>query len=325
MKQNIKLQIWVLIIGVGLLFAKFVAYWFTNSNAILTDALESIVNVVAGAFAVYSIVLASKPEDLNHPYGHGKIEFISATIEGVLIILAGVIIILKSSYNLFYPQIMGSLDVGIVITVFTGGINYYMGFLLENRGRKTRSMTLIADGKHLKSDAYSTLGLLIGLIAIYFLPYSWLDSGIAILFGGIIAFTGYKIVGESIAGIMDEADDVLLKTIISMLEKNRNDNWVDIHNLRVIKYGSKLHIDCHLSLPFYLTIADAQEEIIQIQQLVTEVCEGEVEIFIHIDACQPASCKICSKVVCLERKYTQIQHIDWNLPNLKNPHEHHLL
>jgi cation diffusion facilitator family transporter len=282
-QANIRLQLITVIIGALLLVIKFWAYFLTNSNAILTDALESIVNVLAGAFGLFSLFLAAQPSDKNHPYGHGKIEFISASIEGSLIVLAGSIIIVKSVYNFFIPNVLHELGIGIILSLAAGLINYVLGYVTESKGKKTNSLTLVAGGKHLKSDAYSTLGLFVGLIIIYFTNLAWLDNIAAIIFGAIICFTGYKIVRKSVAGIMDEADYELIKNLIDVLNKNRRPNWIDIHNLRVIKYGSTLHIDCHLTLPWQLNVLEANNEVEEINRIVNLSFSDNVELFIHID------------------------------------------
>ncbi len=204
-QENIKFQRIVVIVAFLLLAVKFAAYIITHSNAILTDALESIVNVVAGAFGLYSLILAAKPKDESHPYGHGKIEFISASIEGSMILIAGIVIVGKSIFNLFYPQTIQNIESGILLVGVAGIINFIMGKMLENKGKKSNSLTLVAGGKHLQSDGWSTAGLLVGLGLIYLLKFPWIDSAVAILFGLYICYEGYKIVRTSIGGIMDEA------------------------------------------------------------------------------------------------------------------------
>ncbi|WP_299821966.1 cation diffusion facilitator family transporter [uncultured Pontibacter sp.] len=312
MRENIRLQIFVVLVGVLLLVAKFVAFFLTNSNAILTDALESIINVVAGAFSLYSLVLSSRPKDLNHPYGHGKIEFVAATLEGSLIVIAGGAIIVKSIYNIFHPQVLYQLDIGIVLVAIAGIINYGVGVLTERHGEKSNSLVLLAGGKHLKTDAYSTAGILIGLLLIYLTGLIWLDSIVAIVFGIMIGFTGYKILRSAIAGIMDEADYELLKRIVQVLNENRRENWIDIHNLRVIKYGSTLHIDCHLTVPWYLNVQEAHEEVEEVGKLIRNKIDPSIEMFIHTDPCREASCHICSKQDCQVRRHDFKERIEWD-------------
>lgn len=324
-KENIRLQKIVLTIAVLLLMVKFAAYIITHSNAVLTDALESIVNVVAGAFGLYSLILASKPKDESHPYGHGKIEFISASVEGSMILIAGLIIIGKSTFNLFFPQTIQNIESGILLVSIAGIVNFIMGFVLEKRGKKSNSLVLVAGGKHLQSDGWSTAGLLVGLTLLYFLQYPWIDSAVAILFGIYICYEGYKIVRQSVAGIMDEADTVLLKGIIETLQVNREDNWIDIHNMRVIKYGANLHFDCHFTVPYYFTVKEGHDELEKIERIIHKHHETSDEWFVHIDACvPPLMCRICKKKDCSERKSAFEHEVVWNLDNVIRNRRHGL-
>lgn len=310
--ENVRLQLVVVLVGVLLLVAKFIAYYLTNSNAILTDALESIINVVAGGFSLYSLRLSARPKDINHPYGHGKIEFVAATLEGSLILVAGGAIIFKSLYNLFEPQQLSRLDTGIYLIAASGIINYIVGYLTEQRGNQSNSLVLVAGGKHLKTDAYSTAGILVGLLLIYLTGEVWLDSLVAIIFGAFICFTGYRILRASLAGIMDEADYELLKRIVRVLNENRRENWIDIHNLRVIKYGNTLHIDCHLTVPWYLTVMQAHEEVEAVSILIRERIDPDIELFIHTDPCVEVSCSVCSKEGCEVRRRPFQKRVEWD-------------
>lgn len=323
-KQQIKLQAVAVGLSVIILAIKFAAFFITRSNAILTDALESIINVVAGGFALYSLYLSSKPRDYDHPYGHGKVEFISAGFEGGLIILAGVTIIGKSIYNFFYPSSLDHLDIGMALVVVTGALNYVLGSVLERKGEATHSLTLKADGRHLKSDAYSSVGLLLGLMAIYFTHIDNLDNIVAIGFGGFIIYSGIRLFRESLAGIMDEADTQLINQIIDILQVHRSPNWIDIHNMRVIKYGSVFHVDCHVTLPWYFELREAHAEMEKIAALVAEQLPNEVEFFIHPDPCLPTSCKLCMKTDCTVRQ-APFEHKEvWTLQNVSANKKHGL-
>ena len=322
--QNLQIQKWVAAISVLLLVVKFAAYYLTHSVSILTDALESIVNVAAGFIGLYSLYVAAKPRDIDHPYGHGKAEFISAAIEGTLITSAGAIIIYKAIRSLISPVELHKLDYGIYLVAAAAIVNYIVGFITENKGKKTNSLALIASGKHLKSDSYSTFGIIVGLILIYFTNLRWIDPVVAIIFGVIIIYTGYKILRRSIAGIMDEADIDLLKKIVDLLNKNKRENWVDLHNLRVIKYGSILHIDCHLTVPWYLNVNEAHAEVEALSSLVRNEFGESVELFVHVDGCLPFSCKVCNKQNCNVRKHNFEKRIDWTLQNVLQDQKHRL-
>jgi cation diffusion facilitator family transporter len=312
---DFRLQKTALFLGLALMGIKFAAWWFTNSNAILSDALESIINVLAGAFALYSLWIAAQPRDRNHPYGHGKIEFVSAGFEGGLIFLAGVSIIVKAAYNLRHPQQLEDLDLGLLLTLVTGGFNFFMGRRLLVRGKKTRSSLMQASGEHLLSDAWSSLGLILGLALVRLSGWIWLDSAIAIIFAGLIIYTGFRLLRSALAGIMDETDHDLLHELVNSLEAQRSPNWIDLHNLRVIKYGSQLHVDCHLTLPWYFSNRECHAELKHFDKLASEHLGTDVELFIHVDPCLPESCRICLKNDCLERQNAFAERINWTLEN----------
>lgn len=323
-KQNLRLQKIITAVGIGLFITKLIAWWLTGSVAILTDALESTVNVVAGLIGVYSLYVSAKPIDKDHPYGHGKAEFISAAVEGTLITVAGIIIVYEAINNLLHPHTIQQLDYGIMLVGATAIINYIAGAMCIKAGKKNNSLVLISSGKHLQTDTYSTLGIIIGLILLYFFKYSWIDSAVAMLFAFIIMFTGYKIVRTSIAGIMDEADETLIGKMVVLLNANRRDNWIDLHNLRIIQYGSRLHVDCHLTLPWYLNMHEAHEEIDELTTLVTKEFGESIEFFVHTDGCLDFSCSICSKQDCNVRKHPFERRVEWTVENIISNQKHQL-
>ncbi|MDQ2720791.1 MAG: cation diffusion facilitator family transporter [Bacteroidota bacterium] len=324
-KENIRLQKIIVFIAIILFIVKFIAWFITSSLAILTDALESIVNVVAGVLGVYSLYVSSKPKDADHPYGHGKAEFISAAVEGTLITVAGFFIIYKSVENFIHPRIIAKLDYGILLISITAIINYIAGSLCVNTGKKNNSLQLIAGGKHLKTDTYSTAGIIAGLVLIYFTGLQFIDSLIACIVAIIIIYTGYKIVRTSIAGIMDEADVQLLNNIVSLLNKHRPENWIDLHNLRIIKYGSTLHCDCHLTVPWYLNVYEAHAEVEALSSLIRNEFGESVELFVHSDGCQEFSCKICLKQNCMVRKHPFEKRLTWTIKNISRDSKHNIL
>ena len=322
--QNLKVQKLIAAISIVLFLVKIIAWYITNSVAILTDALESIVNVVAGLIGVYSLYVSAKPRDIDHPYGHGKVEFISAAIEGTLISVAGFIIIYEAIQNFLHPHAIQKLDWGIMLVAITAFINYVAGTLCTRTGKKNNSLALIASGKHLKSDTYSTIGIIAGLILLYFTNILWIDSVVAMLFAFIIIYTGYKIIRSSIAGIMDEADDELLKELVVKLNENRPANWIDLHNLRIIKYGPTLHMDCHLTVPWYFNVHEAHKEIDALSNLVKKNFGESMELFVHSDGCLDFSCAICIKSDCPVRKHAFAKKIEWTMTNILKNHKHTL-
>ena len=309
-------------LSVLLFIAKISAWLITDSIAILTDALESIVNVVAGFIGVYSLYVSAKPKDSDHPYGHGKVEFISAAIEGTLVLVAGLVVIFTAVKHLTAPHSLSRLDFGIYLVAGTAAINFFAGKLCERTGKENNSLALIASGRHLQTDTYTTIGIIAGLTLLYFTHIAWIDSAVAIIFALIITITGYKIIRSSVAGIMDEADETLLKEMIATLNENRRYNWVDMHNLRIIKYGPTLHLDAHLTVPWYFNVNEAHLEIDEVTGLLRKKYGDSLEIFVHSDACMNFSCPICIKPDCNVRQHPNVKKIEWSMKNISRNEKH---
>ncbi|MCW3088171.1 MAG: cation transporter [Sediminibacterium sp.] len=322
-QQNFRVQLWISILSVVLFLTKIIAYQFTHSLAILTDALESVVNVIAGFIGLYSLYVAAKPRDLDHPYGHGKAEFVSAAVEGALIVAAGIMIIYETVLNMVEDHPIQKLDMGLILIGITAVINFIAGTICRRIGKKNNSLALMASGKHLQVDTYSTLAVIAGLVIMLFTGLLWLDTVIAFGMSGLIIYNGYKIIRSSLAGIMDEADMELLDNFIKVLNANRRENWIDIHNLRVIKYGPLLHFDFHLTVPWYLNIHEAHLEIDALEHLIKEHFGDSIEFFVHTDGCLPFSCTICTKPDCPVRQQPLKRKLEWTRQNiiLNNKHQ----
>lgn len=310
-----------LVTGVILMLAKFVAYILTNSNFVLTDAAESIVNVIASSFAFFSIYLSSQPRDENHPYGHGKVEYFSVFIEGTLIFIAGLVIIIKATYGLYYPHPVHHLLTGAAIIGITGAINGGLGYYMINRGKLIPSITIEADGRHLLTDMVTSGGLVLGLLLIQFTGLLILDSILSIIVGAYIILTGYKLVRKSVGGLMDEADFQVVNEVVKVLNDKRREEWIDIHNFRAQKYGNDLHIDCHLTLPNYFDLNRVHEEV----SLVDKMINSEVtktELFIHADPCLPDCCHYCSMPNCPIRSEAKREDIEWTMDRVIRNKKH---
>lgn len=321
-KQNFRVQQWITVLSVVLFIAKIIAYYLTHSLAILTDALESIVNVVAGFIGLYSLYVAAKPKDADHPYGHGKAEFVSAAAEGTLIVAAGLLIIYETVINIINNKPLQELDNGLILVAITGAINYIAGAICLRIGRRNQSLALQSSGKHLQIDTYSTLAIIAGLAIMLFTRLYWIDKLIALLLAGLIIYNGYRIIRRSLAGIMDEADMELLQRMIRVVNENRRPNWVDMHNLRVIKYGSLLHVDCHLTVPWYLNVHEAHKEVDALVALVKKEFGDTLEMFVHTDGCMPFSCPICIKDDCPVRIHPFQRRLEWDYKNILSNQKH---
>ncbi len=285
-------------VSVALMGLKFLTYEMTHSSAVLSDALESIINVAASAFAMLSIWMAAKPPDPEHPYGHGKIEYFSAGFEGALIVCAAVGIFYSGIRHLVSPQTLPHLEEGLVILSGATAVNLLLGIGLLRVGRRTASITLIADGKHILTDVYSSGGVLVGLGLVYVTQWLWLDGLVACLVGINILVTGGRLVRQSFARLMDASDPQLLERIAETLERHRHNAWIDIHQLRAWRAGNLVHIDLHLVLPRDLAVDSAHHEAKAVETLLINLFKGKAGVLVHMDPCDPRQCPICRQNQC---------------------------
>lgn len=322
-KLKLRVQACVVAGSVVLLAGKFVAYNLTRSVGVFTDAMESIVNVVAGAIGLYCIYVASRPSDHSHPFGHGKIEFISAFLEGLMIVTAGGIIIYEGIDRLYHPVTIDRLDIGIGVVAAAGLINYVMGAASIRTGRRHGSAALVASGKHLQSDTYSSVGLVIGLVLLYYTHIAWIDSLLAFIFGAVILFTGLRILRETVANLMDKADQRVLQTMTLAITENREEDWVDVHNLKTIRYGNHLYIDCDLTLPRYYTIVQGHSACDRLSRTLARYFSEHVVVSIHSDPCIPDQCCHCRMLVCIDRTHPFLSPAVLTLWDITKPDERH--
>lgn len=301
-----------LTIGITLFAAKTSAYLLTGSSAIFSDAAESIVHVAATSMVLYSIYLSSRPPDESHLYGHGNIEFFSAGIEGLLIIIAAFTIIYYSMEDLLHGVQIKSLDIGTLIIAAAGFVNLFLGLYLLKKGKKTNSITLTADGKHVLTDAYTSIGVVIGLVLVMLTGFHMLDPLIAILVALNILNTGFKLLRESIGGLMNETDKQTLKTIGDTLRNIRKEYWIDIHHLRFWKSGDTVMIDFHLILPYYLTVKESHLEENYIEKELLEVLQN-CSVRIHMDYCDENVCKFCISKKCEVREEQHSINYNWSV------------
>lgn len=322
--QKISYMLIVLSIGTMLLFVKFYAWYLTGSVAIFSDALESIVNVLSGAIALFSLYYAAKPKDMDHPYGHGKIEFVAAGLEGGMVLFAGILMLFKGIAFLLKPHELLQIDMGIYLVFIAGLVNGIMGYFLVIKGKKLNSPALYADGKHLLTDTITSGGLLIALALVYFTGNIIYDGIVSIIMGIWILFVGYGIIKHAISSLLDKADFKMIDEILMVLNSNRKAEWIDIHNLRVQRYGSSYHVDCHLTLPWYLSLKDAHVLIEDLRNSIASRFDDKVELFVHSDPCLPFSCEICEVRDCQFRTNSFKKKVLWTAVNIQKDKKHAL-
>lgn len=300
--MKIRVQRIILLVGILLLIGKFMAYWLTGSVGILTDAMESIVNVVAGALGLWSVWLSSKPRDENHPFGHGKVEMLTASLEAILIMVAGGIIIYEGVMKIVTPEMPQKLDIGIAIIAAAGVANWLLGAWSVRVGKKSSSMALVSGGRHLQSDTYSTIGLVAGLVLLYLTDIAWIDGALALVFGGVIIWTGVGILRKTVRSLMDHSDLIDIERVVELVNAKRREAWIDIHDLRVISYGESIHLDCHLTVPWYYDIRRGHDECDALEAVLVEgLHPNEAMVSVHSDPCDARLCSLCVVEGCPER------------------------
>lgn len=318
--DNLRVQKYVALLGVTLMSIKFVAWLATHSVSILTDAMESIVNVVAAFVGLYALYISSRPRDADHPFGHGKAELISSSVEGVMIIVAGIMIVFQSISRLIHPVPIRSLDLGLALIIVAAIANYAAGRYAIRKGEANRSMALVASGKHLCSDTYSSAGIILGLVLIRSLDALgfdvwWLDPIIASLFGIIILVTGIKVVKGSLGGVMDRMDQGMVERVLDILNRSRHDHWIDVHDLRIIKYGPTIHVEMHIVLPMDMTMVEQDREFKELNDAIKDGFGDCVDIIVMGESCCRRLCGCC-EMECENRVEPFVSSIIWDLSSI---------
>jgi cation diffusion facilitator family transporter len=303
-KERLRAGLISLVVGSILLGVKFFAWSLTGSTAVLSDAMESIVNVVAALFALGAIVFAARPADANHPYGHGKMEFFTAVFEGGLVAFAAVMILYEGAYTLVHGATLKSLDVGLLWIAGAGAGNLLLGWYLVGVGKRTHSPALVADGKHVLSDFWTTAGVLLGLFLVWTLGerFSWIDPAMAIFVGALLCFAGVRLVRQAAGGLLDEEDPELLEDLASAFALMPSRGAIEIHETRAIRSGSYSHVDAHVVVPEFWTVETGHDEAEAMERWVLANWKRDGEIFFHLDPCRRAYCARCELADCPVRR-----------------------
>jgi cation diffusion facilitator family transporter len=287
-----------LLVGIALFGAKLLAWLVTHSTAVFSDAMESVVNVVAAALLVWSLRVARRPADADHPYGHGKIEYFSAGIEGTLIAVAAVLIGVEAMDHLLSGAGPRRIGFGLALVVASALANAGLGVYLRRVGQRTRSLALAADGRHVLTDVWTSAGVVVGLAAVHLTGLRFLDPLVALGVAARLLVEGGRLARDATRGLMDASDEDLLAEICASLEEGRRDHWIDVHGLRAWRAGAAVHVDLHLVVPRYF---DA-ERLHRIHDAVTGAAlshaGGEGDAIVHFDPCKPYHCRRCPVVDC---------------------------
>jgi cation diffusion facilitator family transporter len=287
-------------IGLSLLVLglKTWAFVLTGSTAIKSDAIESIVNVMASLIALAALWYAARPADDNHPYGHGKIEFFSAVIEGVLVTLAAGFILFESSLALIQGTELRNLGKGLWITVSAGSLNGLLGWYLIRAGRETRSMALEADGKHLVGDFLTTVGILMGLLLVQITGWSLLDPLMGVFVGLLLGRMGFVMLKSSSGALLDEEDRELLETLLQKINEWPVEEIISLHRLRAMRAGSFAHVDVHLIVPEYMDVREAHAHVHRFSERLSEMSGMHGEWHTHFEPCRKRYCSVCPIQSC---------------------------
>ncbi|WP_027877188.1 cation diffusion facilitator family transporter [Meiothermus cerbereus] len=277
-----------LVVAGVVLGLKWLAYALTGSVALYSDALESIVNIVAAGSALIAVLVSRRPADSNHPYGHTKAEYFSAVLEGVLIVLAALAIVREAWPRLFAPQPIGGLDTGLLISLGASTINAGLGWFLIRTGRKARSPAVVADGQHILADVLTSVGVLLGIGLAWLSGWWVLDPLLAIAVAFNILWVGWRLVRDSVGGLMDESVSEaeladIRNTLSYTLEGLASEGRVlEIHDLRTRRAGPRTFVEFHLVVPGHTSVEQAHQICDRLENALQASMDG-VTATIHVE------------------------------------------
>jgi cation diffusion facilitator family transporter len=275
---------WSLGIAIGMVFLKMGAYFITGSAAILSDAAEAIVHVVAVLFATYSLRLSSKPADATHRYGHAKIGFFSAGVEGSLILLVAFYIYFHSGKKLISPEPVENLAIGIVLTIVAAAISGALGLYLIRTGRKDHSLVVEANGKHTLADCWTSAAVLLSLILTWIFRWAPIDPLIGILIATNILITGIRLVRSGFSGLMDAADPAIQRSIVELLDRETRQRGISYHNLRHRNLGDTNWVEFHLVFPAGVLLSDAHRVATEIERTLEANVPSGAKVTTHLES-----------------------------------------
>ena len=287
-----------LILSFVVLSIKFAAYLNTHSEAIFSDALESIVNIITAVLALRVMKVVLEPADEDHPYGHGKLEYFSSAFEGGMIALASVMICYEAVRALWHGHELKKLEDGFLLMFIAAAINLALGLHLRAVGKKHNSATLMASSAHVLSDVWTSVGVCVGLGLVRWTGLVWIDPVMALIVALWLGYSGWGIVRSAIGGLLDEIDTVSLSKLCHSLNQFRTPGLIDIHNLRIIRSGRFHHVDAHLVVPDFWDAVTVHTKSHNFEQAVVAQYDFEGEFAFHVDPCFREYCSICTLEDC---------------------------
>ncbi|HEB89382.1 MAG TPA: cation transporter, partial [Deltaproteobacteria bacterium] len=260
-------------------------------------------NIVSAGMLVLALAIAARPPDPSHPYGHGKIEFLSAGIEGTAILFAALVIGVESIHELIAGPVIHDLDVGLALLAASAAANAILGVYLTRTGERTRSEALRADGRHVLADVWTSVGVIGGLFVVRLTGWIWADPWIAITVAVHVAWEGFRLLVDSLRGLMDEADGRLIESTVATLEDARESSWIDIHSLRGWRSGARRHIDFHMTVPRYFNVDQIHAIHDRVELALLDGDEHGGDVVVHFDPCDETECHHCAMSDCAIRSH----------------------
>jgi cation diffusion facilitator family transporter len=273
-----------LLVGFGMLAGKLAAYWLTGSAAILSDAIESVIHVVAVGFAAFSFQLSHRPANHRFPYGYERIAFFSAGFEGALIILAAVVIIGAAVEKWIGGIQLEQLSLGTGLTALAGLVNAALGLYLVRLGRQSGSLIVEANGRHVLTDSWTSLGVVVGLLLVIWTGWRSFDPLLAIAVALNILWSGGRLVQRSVSGLMDRSDPARERQLEQALEQLTTQVGARYHALRFRDTGQRVIAEVHLLFPFGLPVGDAHARATRIEEELPGLVPFELEVVTHLEA-----------------------------------------
>nr|WP_281380215.1 cation diffusion facilitator family transporter [Prosthecomicrobium pneumaticum] len=271
-----------IVVAFGVTGLKYVSYRLTGSVALYSDAIESIVNIATAFAALWAIRVSRKPADRQHQFGHHKAEYFSAVLEGVLIIVAALLIIREAWLGWNAPRLSADLSLGMLVNASAALINGVWALFLLRYGRRHRSPALVADGWHLVTDVFTSAGVLVGLLLVAATGLAWLDPALAVLVAINIVWSGWKVIRESVGGLMDHAVPPELETRIRETISRHAEGAIEVHDLRTRNAGRASFIEFHLVVPGAMTVTAAHVICDRLEAALAQVVD-DAEVVIHVE------------------------------------------
>jgi len=291
-----------LVLSILVLAIKFFAYEMTKSTAVFSDAVESIVNVIAALVALFVMKAVAEPADEEHPYGHGKLEYFSAAFEGGLIAFAAIAIGIEAVRALIHEKVLRQPDIGLYVMGAAALINLLLGLHLRTVGRKFRSEALKASATHVLSDVWTSVGVMGGLAIVHVTGLAWIDPLVGVLIALQLGYSGYRIVRQSIGALIDEKEPKVLRELVASFNKAKKKWVIDIHQMKMIRSGRFHHIDAHMVVPEYWNVAETHEATTEFEKEVVSAYSFDAEIAFHVDPCEKKYCRTCEMLDCQIRQ-----------------------